>query len=104
MKLKNPFSDSTRYLFFETRYECWLCGSNDSCELHHIAGRISDSPLNGSVLCHHCHSQVTHSEEEEKDLFAKNLRYLMKNKYEINEKDMSFISSYKRLFEVIHII
>jgi hypothetical protein len=113
MKLKNPFSPDTRKLFFETRFNCFTCGRNDT-ELNHTASRISDSPLNasvlckachasvGHVLCKACHASVGHTEDEEKFLFEKTLRYLMTQEYVINEKDLDFINNYKRLKQVIH--
>ena len=100
MKLQFPFSQETRQLFFDVRYLCFFCGRNDT-ELHHIAGRISNSPLNGAVLCKECHSHVIHSELEEKMLFEKTLRYLVKIHYTFTENDVAFIDSYKRLFDVV---
>jgi hypothetical protein len=101
MKLKNPFSTETRWLFHEARFNCFTCGRNDT-ELNHTASRISDSPLNASVLCKACHASVGHTEDEEKFLFEKTLRYLMTQEYVINEKDLDFINNYKRLKQVIH--
>jgi len=101
MKLKNPFSNETRHLFFDTRYTCFFCGANNN-ELHHISGRISSSALNASVLCKECHGRVGHDEKEEKLLFLKTLNYLTQQGYTITEKDLKFIQSYKRLRDVIH--
>ena len=105
MKLRNSFSNETRHLFFDTRFNCWDCGRNDT-ELHHISGRTereSDSPINAAVVCKKCHSRVGHTEEEEKRYFRKNLQYLTNvAEYTITEKDLKFINSNKRLQEVIH--
>lgn len=103
MKLRNPFSIDTRWLFHETQYNCFLCSGNQNTELHHIAGRLSKSPLNASVLCHDCHSQVGHGEEEEKKLFSKTLHWLFRvQKYKLTQEDLDFINSYPRLYDTIH--
>lgn len=102
MKLKNPFTNETRWLFHDARYQCWICGGNQNIELHHIAGRISSSPLNASPVCHSCHAQVGHSEEEEKLLFKRTLHYLTTHDYKINKKDHEFINSYQRLADVVY--
>lgn len=101
MKLRNPFSEDTRWLFFDTRFNCFLCGRNDT-ELHHIGGRVSSSPLNAAVLCKECHLHVTHSEEEEMRLFRLTLRYLIPRGYRITMKDLGFIQDYPRLAKVVY--
>lgn len=101
MKLYNPFSIQTRWLFFDVRYSCFNCGRNDT-ELHHIAGRISDSPINAIVLCKECHSKVTHTEEEETKYFTMTLRYLVKIDYRFTYSDLTFVNSYDRLYNVVH--
>ena len=101
MKLSNPFSIQTRWLFFDARFDCWLCGRNDT-ELHHVAGRLSDSPLNASVLCKKCHGQINHNEDEETTLFAKTLKYLVSKNYQFTETDVAFVNYYQRLYNVVH--
>jgi len=100
MKLKNPFTNDTRWLFFDIRYSCYICGRNNT-ELHHIAGRVSSSPLNASVLCKVCHNKINHSEQEEIFLFKKTLLYLKKIGYNLSSKDYDFIEKNKRLQKAI---
>lgn len=101
MKLRNPFSDKTRVLYIDHQY-CMSCGSNNIPELHHIAGRVSNSPLNAIVLCHNCHARCGHSEEEEKKYFGINLIYLMQIGYEFTDQDIQFAQYYKRLYDTIY--
>lgn len=96
MKLSNPFPSKVRWLFFDSRYSCFVCGRNDT-ELHHIAGRVSDSAFNASVLCKKCHAKVNHSESEEIMLFSKTFAWLLKTKYSFTENDLEFANSNKRL-------
>lgn len=93
MKLRNPFSQDTRELFFDSRYTCFMCGGNQMIELNHTAGRVSDSPVNASPLCRECHSHVGHHHEEEKALFKKTLKYLAQRGYEFTDEDRAFMDS-----------
>ena len=103
MKLRNPFSTDTRWLFHDKQYECWECGGNGQqsggTELNHTTGRDSNSPLNGSVLCKKCHAKVGHTDQEQAKYLQKTLRYLMKIDYTLTEKDTAFYNKYKRLYE-----
>lgn len=92
MKLRNPFSDKTRALFMYC-YECWVCGRNQSLEINHIFGRMSDSPLNASVLCRDCHSTVGHSWEEERNLLRKTILFLRAQGYKLTKEDELFLES-----------
>lgn len=100
MKLKNPFSLETKLLFIDHQF-CMVCLSNNMPELHHIAGRISDSPLNAIVLCHECHSKCGHSENEEVRFFKITLKHLMRIMYTITCYDYEFIKKYPRLEKAI---
>lgn len=101
MKLDNPFSLETRWLFFDVRFSCFNCGRNNT-ELHHIAGRISDSPLNAIVLCKRCHAVVNHSEQEEIKYFKLTLKYLVSIDYTFTSGDIAFVNYYKRLYNIVH--
>ena len=96
--MKNNFTEKTRELFI-FRYDCDMCGSNQNLELHHIFGRVSDSPLNASLLCHSCHyrhhSQKPFSEEEKIKLIQKEVIYLKTQGYKLTEKDKLFMIKYK---------
>lgn len=98
MKLRNPFSQETRELFYDTRYTCFLCGGNgQDCggtELNHTVGRSSNSPYNGSVLCHSCHSHVGHTKQEHDKLIIKTVSYLTKRGYTPTENDILFLEEY----------
>lgn len=98
MQLKNPFSNETRNLYLY-RYDCDKCGSNQMLELHHICGRVSNSPLNASLVCHDCHSHLNHNEEEEKRHFNTNLAFLLKIRYKPTENDIQFLKNNSRLLK-----
>lgn len=74
-----------------------MCGTNGGgcTELNHIAGRVSNSPVNASVLCCFCHAHEGHEFNHEKELFKKTLVYLTKVKYNFTAKDISFIESHE---------
>ena len=90
MKLKHPFSNETRWLFFDARYRCLNCGSNCGVELHHILGRVSSSPWNCCPLCHICHASVVHNQTEHQRLFALTLRFLFEQRYTPTIEDYEF--------------
>lgn len=96
MKLKNNFSEDTRNLFLYHQY-CQNCMSNNMPSIHHIAGRLSDSPLNAVVLCHDCHAKCGHSEEEETKYFKIAHTFHTRNDYQVTEEDKTFINNYPRL-------
>lgn len=86
------FSSKTRELWFWQR-ECLVCGRNQTLELHHILGRVSDSPLNGILICRNCHNQggIT-SRENRIDYLKKTFSFLTRNGYRLTEKDKQFIT------------
>lgn len=93
MYLKNPFKLETRWLFFDVRYRCFECGSNQGIELHHILGRVSSSALNACPLCKNCHIQVKHNQKEHQRLFLKTLQYLKDIGYTLVQEDIEFIKT-----------
>jgi len=104
MKLQFPFSQETRWLFFDVRYLCWICGENGQqkggTELHHIKGRVSDSPYNGAVLCKECHGHANHNDSEEGDLLLKTISYLDSRGYVANEADRMFLKENERIIQL----
>lgn len=102
MKLSNPFSTETRWLFFDRRYTCSNCGGNgQDCggtELHHILGRCSSSPLNACVLCKGCHSEEIHTDEQKAKFLQQTLRYLLKIDYQFTEYDLQFYRDNEKLY------
>lgn len=103
MKLANPFSTETRWLFHDVQYHCWICGENGQgkggTELHHIVGRSSNSPLNGAVLCKECHGRMVHTQQEEMELLNKTIHYLHSRRYVWTEADMQFLRDNERLIK-----
>lgn len=96
MKIKNNFSDITRALFsFE--HSCWVCGSNQGCELHHILGRISSSPFNACVLCRKCHEKATTLHKEK--LLKMAIKFCIREQYEPNKTDIKFYQDNKKMYE-----
>ena len=93
MYLRNPFPIETRWLFFDVRYKCFDCGSNQGVELHHILGRVSSSAFNACPLCKDCHVKVKHNQEEHQRLFLKTLQYLITIGYNPSEEDYLFINN-----------
>lgn len=94
MKLNNPFTNDTRILYLY-RNDCDTCGSNQMLEINHITGRSSKSPLNASILCRRCHMKVGHNIDEEQKLFAKNLKFLLKEGYKLTQEDHDFLEDNK---------
>lgn len=105
MKLRNSFTEESRALFLDAQYRCFNrdCTCNgQACggiELHHIKGRESNSPYNGAVLCHGCHSHVGHTDEEHRYLLNKTLYYLSMQDYEPNKRDRKFIRDNVKFYE-----
>ena len=85
-------------------YECWICGENTQDCLHHIFGgnfEEADSPLNAAPICNFkCHIGKTFTEEQKKMMCQKTLRWLLKNDYQLTEKDKKFIIDHKKYYEV----
>lgn len=98
MRLRNPFSDATRELFWEVRYRCFGCGGNgQDCggmELHHIFGRVSASPYNAAPLCKRCHGKVGHTDPEQQTLLQATKRYLKQIWYAATTDDKAFLEKY----------
>jgi len=91
--LKNPFSESTRSLFIFVK-NCSRCGSNQSVELDHIEGRISNSPYNASPLCRECHmNKVSKGWRGRKEQRQWTRDFLDKQDYKETKKDIEFYKS-----------
>lgn len=102
MKLRNNFTTETRELFRDVQYSCFECGGNgQECggtSIHHILGRISDSPLNGAVLCGNCHSKCGHSFSEESEYLKQTIKYLVKIEYKFTEDDCLFFKENSKYY------
>ena len=104
MQLQNPFPLNVRWLFFDCRFMCFMCGANGwkrgGMELHHITGRDSDSAFNAAPLCKVCHDAIKHTQEEERELTSHTLQWLQDQKYQPIEKDWQHLLDHPWL--VIH--
>lgn len=92
LELKNAFSEETRELFIWNK-ECWWCKANHWDCLHHILGRISDSPLNvaplNNFVCHIGNGKLSQFDIKKK-LLNKTLDYLLESGYSLTKKDKEF--------------
>jgi len=100
MKLQNPFSQETRLLYLY-EYSCFTCGRSDrGLELHHIKSRISNSPLNSYLICNYCHSHANHSQKEEAQYLQTTMKWLLRQGYELTQKDIEFYAQHKKLYDM----
>jgi hypothetical protein len=99
--MKNNFTNETRDLFIWND-ECWWCSQNHSDCLHHILGRISNSPLNAAPInnfsCHIGNGKLSLFETKQK-LLKKTLEYLLDNGYKLTKEDKEFIKKFKKYYE-----
>ena len=97
--MKNDFTEETRAEFaFETT--CWRC-NRPNPEPHHICGRISNSALNLYPLCRTCHSNhgEMKSEPNKKKFLNETIRFLAKNGYKWQPKDIEFYLKHKKYYD-----
>lgn len=102
------FSEKTRDLFDMGGY-CidWEDGCNDADCLHHILGRVSNSPLNAAPLNNFRTHQpegrknldAIHSKECRSRLLKKTKRFLEDQGYQFNKKDLEFLQTYKKYYD-----
>jgi hypothetical protein len=93
--MTNNFTDLTRALYsFE--HSCWVCGSNQGCELHHILGRISASPFNACVLCRKCHEKAVILNKGK--LLKMAIQFCLREQYEPNKTDIKFYKQNAKLY------
>lgn len=101
MRLRNPFADASRELFRDAA-GCFKCGESGHDALHHIRGRVSDSPFNAAPLhnqrCHIGQGDI-HTEPVERRYLAKTSRYLASVGYEATEADRAFLRANARLYD-----
>lgn len=108
--MKNDFTEKTRQLFDLGGYSrSWETGRNDADCLHHILGRVSNSPYNACPL----NNFREHQPEGRISLklpaitnFRACSRYLIKTKdylnqieYKPNEKDLQFLEKNKKYYD-----
>ncbi len=95
--MKNNFTEETRLLFMYCKY-CWNCGSTSGIELHHILGRVSNSPMNCIPICNLCHTNHGIDKNKKALFLDKTIRFLLKEQYEFTEKDLLFYLENKALY------
>ena len=99
--MTNDFTEKTRDLFFWNK-KCWWCKKQHANCLHHILGRISNSPLNAAPLnnfeCHIGNGKLA-SIKVQGQLLRKTLKYLEKNNYTLTQEDHLFMLRFKRIYK-----
>ncbi len=106
--MDNEFSKDVRELFDRGGYAvCWETGQNNADCLHHIMGRISDSPYNAAPL----NNFRSHQPEGRKGLLPLSSdtvrkKYLQKTKmyldsinYQPTESDLHFLRKYNKYYQ-----
>lgn len=98
--MKNNFSEETRELFIWNN-TCWVCNMSHMNCLHHILGRVSDSPLNVAPInnfeCHIGNGKLS-TFEVKKKLLKKTLAYLTESEYILTKKDKEFKKKYEKYY------
>lgn len=104
--LKNRFNPRVRELY-TFWYQCFWCGENQYDCLHHIIspssngwkiGKHNTSPLNAAPMhnfsCHLDNGQL-HSNDIERKLLIKAMRFLRSIDYKFTDNDKEFFNKYK---------
>jgi len=105
--MQNEFTSETRKLFDNGGWMMsWETGMNNANCLHHIMGRISDSPYNAAPL----NNKNDHQPEGRKGLpplssqivrskyLKKTMRHLNNLDYKPNDKDKAFLEKHKEYY------
>ncbi len=110
MSLSNRFSDDV-YAVWAFSYTCHECGENGADCLHHIIspsnkeyikGEHNTSVLNSAPLCNfkcHLYSSELHKNYKTKEYLEKTITFLVKEDYKLNENDIKFFNTYRKLYE-----
>lgn len=106
--MNNDFTPQTRELFDSGGYvRCWECGKNNADCLHHILGRVSNSPYNSAPLnnfqCHQPEGRkglgALSSQDVIKKYLTKTKKFLDSIGYSPNKKDLEFLEKYKKYYD-----
>jgi len=102
MNLKNDFLEKDRDLFAWVS-SCWSCGLDHCNILHHILGRVSNSPLNAAPLNNFkCHIGCNINDYKTKKKFLQKTYFFLKAEgYTLKEKDKEFIKDNKKYYDNI---
>lgn len=99
--MRNNFSEETRELFFWTNI-CWWCDRSHANCLHHILGRLSDSPLNAAPInnfeCHIGNGKLSLFDTK-KNLLNKTLDFLLESNYTLTKEDKQFKKRHSKYYE-----
>lgn len=83
----------------------WETGKNDGSELHHILGRVSESPYNAAPLSNKSHAPegrknlpAIHSYETRSKYLQRTKRYLDSINYQPTKEDEVFIEKNKKYY------
>lgn len=97
----NNFTEESRELFF-WNHVCWYCNRQHANCLHHILGRVSNSPLNAIPLnnfeCHIGNGKLSLFDNQKK-MLKKTLEFLLENDYKLTLKDKEFQKKYKKYYD-----
>lgn len=85
----------------------WETGRNNADCLHHILGRVSNSPYNAAPLNNALDHQPEgrknlppiHSESVRRKYLKKTKKYLDEIGYQPNKKDLEFLNKYKHYYD-----
>jgi len=106
--MKNDFTQKTRELFDLGGYcKDHEDGRNDADCLHHILGRVSNSPLNAAPLNNFRNHmpegrknlEALSSHQSRKKYLTKTKRFLETIGYILIEKDLEFLESNKKYYD-----
>jgi len=104
VKLANRFKDIDKQRIWLDHKFCAICTSNQNCSIHHILGTVSDSILNGIMLCYEHHKEAdchnVSDREYQAPLLQYTMRQVLKQQYELTKKDVDFFSTNKHLYEM----
>jgi hypothetical protein len=106
--MKNNFTEETRLLFIDN-YMDWEDGMNDVDCLHHILGRVSNSPYNAASLSNfRTHWPEWRSQHKVPPIHCYEVqkKYLLKTKFFLDragylpkDDDLAFLEKYKKYYE-----
>lgn len=106
--LKNRFNIEKLNSAWFGCFRCFWCGKNGADAFHHIMspsscyykkGDFNKSPLNSTPIHNFgCHLYNYELHKHESELLIKTLKYLLKNKYYFNLRDVEFYCMYEWLY------
>jgi hypothetical protein len=108
--LKNRFPNKV-FTAWNDWYYCLECGENTGDALHHIIspsnkhyvkGYHNKSVLNSALLCNfkcHLYNPELHKEYKTKEYLTKTFMIMNEKKYDFDEIDLEFLTTYKHLYE-----